>query len=266
MSEGTAQATVDGAAPVAGHGHAEHGHGHGHGEHGHGHGGHDHGPQSPNFHVAHHFDNATAQFDSGRMGVWIFLVTEILFFGGMFCSFAVFRSWYYDAFVLAHHHFDKVLGGINTTVLIGSSLTMALGVRSAQTNNRKLTVAMLAITIACACVFLVVKYFEYHHKFEEGLLPGGCFTHPWCNLKEVNPELATQDPNQGIFFAVYFMMTGVHGLHVIIGIGLITWILRRAAKGEFSGRYYAPVEGVGLYWHLVDLIWIYLFPLLYLIG
>jgi len=210
-------------------------------------------PLSPNFHVAHHFDDAKTQFDSGRMGVWIFLVTEILFFGGMFCSFAVFRTWYFDAFKEAHHHLDKVMGAVNTIVLICSSLTMALGVRSAQVSNRKWTVRMLALTIAFACTFLVIKYFEYAHKFHDGLLPGKWFT-------------AGGDPDQGIFFAVYFMMTGIHGLHVVIGIGLIAWVLLRAQKGEFSSRYYAPVEGVGLYWHLVDLIWIYLFPLLYLVG
>jgi cytochrome c oxidase subunit 3 len=208
---------------------------------------------SPDFHVAHHFDSAVTQFDSGRMGVWIFLVTEILFFGGMFCAFAVFRSWYFDAFKEAHHHLDKVMGGINTIVLICSSLTMALGVRSAQQSKKKATVICLALTILFACTFLVIKYFEYKHKFDDGLLPGKAFT-------------AGGNPDQGIFFAVYFMMTGVHGTHVVIGIALIGWILLRARKGEFSSRYYAPVEGVGLYWHLVDLIWIYLFPLLYLVG
>jgi cytochrome c oxidase subunit 3 len=224
---------------------------------------HAHGPPglrrevgSPNFHVAHHFDTADTQFDSGRMGVWIFLVTEILFFGGMFCAFFVFRSWYFDGFKEAHHHLDKVMGAINTIVLIASSLTMALGVRSAQQTNTRRTVIMLALTIGFACVFLVIKYFEYSHKFHEGLLPGAALA--------VDKFQTGYDA--GVFFAVYFMMTGVHGLHVVIGIGLITWILIRAAKGEFSSRYYAPVEGVGLYWHLVDLIWIYLFPLLYLVG
>ncbi len=211
---------------------------------------------SPNFHVAHHFDSADTQFDSGRLGIWIFLVTEILFFGGLFCAFAVFRSWYFDAFTEAHHHLDKVLGAINTLVLIGSSLTMALAVRAAQRTKTTQTVILLGITLACAATFLVIKYFEYAHKFHDGLLPGAAFT----------AEGFETGKQAGIFFAVYFMMTGVHGLHVIIGMGLIGWILWRAAKGEFSSRYYAPVEGVGLYWHLVDLIWIYLFPLLYLVS
>jgi len=209
---------------------------------------------SPDFVVAHHFEKADTQFDAGRLGIWLFLVTEILFFGGMFCAFFIYRNWYYDSFVEAHHHLNKLLGALNTIFLITSSLTMALGVRAAQRGKSGECVRLLAITFVLAGAFLVVKYFEYTHKIAEGLLPGGHFTAPH----------GTAHP--GTFFAVYFIMTGIHGLHVVIGMGLITWILLRAAKGEFSGRYYAPVEGVGLYWHLVDLIWIYLFPLLYLIG
>jgi cytochrome c oxidase subunit 3 len=211
---------------------------------------------SPQYHVAHHFDSADQQFESNRMGVWLFLVTEILFFGGLFCAFAVFRSWYLPGFLEAHHHLDKVMGAINTLVLITSSLTMALAVRSSQVGNKSATTKLLAFTIFCAFIFLVVKYFEYSHKFHEGLLPGAAF----------HAEGFTHGAQASIFFAVYFMMTGVHGLHVVIGIGLITWILIRNEKGHFSGRYYSPVENVGLYWHLVDLVWIYLFPLLYLVG
>jgi cytochrome c oxidase subunit 3 len=213
------------------------------------------GEGARDFHVAHHFDKADTQFDAGRMGIWLFLVTEILFFGGLFCAFAVFRSWYYPDFVEAHHHLDKVMGATNTVVLICSSFTMALGVRSAQEGKKERTTAMLALTILFACIFLVIKYFEYSHKFHEGLLPG-----QWFHAEGFKTAHA------GIFFAVYFMMTGVHGLHILIGIGLIAWVLMRNQRGEFGSRYYAPVEGVGLYWHLVDLVWIYLFPLLYLIG
>jgi cytochrome c oxidase subunit 3 len=212
-------------------------------------------PSKPggNFHVAHHFDSADEQFDSGRMGVWIFLVTEILFFGGLFCAFAVFRAWYFDAFVSAHHHLDKKLGALNTIVLIFSSLTMALAVRASQMSKPKLAGKLLLATLACAAIFLVVKYFEYSHKFHDGLLPGKYYKGP-----------GTQD--EGLFFAVYFMMTGVHGLHVVVGMGLIFWIWLRNRRLEFGSHHYAAVEGVGLYWHLVDLVWIYLFPLLYLIG
>ena len=210
---------------------------------------------SPNFHVAHHFDKADTQFDAARMGIWLFLVTEILFFGGLFCAFFIFRAWYFDSFVEAHNHLDKVMGGVNTLVLITSSFTMALAVRSSQLTKQAETTKLLIITILCACGFLVIKYFEYAHKIHDGLLPGSLFAAK--GFTSTHPHL---------FFSIYFLMTGVHGLHVVIGIGLLLWILLRNMRGEFSGRYYAPVEGVGLYWHLVDLIWIYLFPLLYLVG
>jgi cytochrome c oxidase subunit 3 len=210
---------------------------------------------SPQFHVAHHFDSADHQFDSGKLGIWLFLAQEVLFFSGLFCAFAIFRNKYFDAFVEAHHHLDWKLGSVNTVALLSSSLTMALAVRAAQTSKKKLGVAMLGLTIAFAAVFMCIKYVEYSHKFHEGLLPGRHFTAEGFAHPEAN-----------IFFGIYFMMTGVHGLHVLVGIGLLTWILIGMAKGKFSSRYYAPVEGVGLYWHLVDLIWIYLFPLLYLVG
>ena len=216
----------------------------------------DHG-LSKDFHVAHHFDSADEQFDAGRLGIWLFLVQEVLFFGGLFCAFFVFRSWYLDSFVAAHHELDWKMGGINTIALITSSLTMALAVRYAQMSDQKMCGRMLLITIALACVFLVIKYFEYSHKIHDGLLPGKFFT---------NEHLRDAAPQAPVFFAIYFMMTGVHGLHVLIGIGLIAWLWVLNSKGKFSSRYYAPVEGVGLYWHLVDLVWIFLFPLLYLVG
>ncbi len=210
---------------------------------------------SPNFHVAHHFDCADTQFDAAKLGIWLFLVTEILFFGGLFCAFFIYRGWYFDSFVEAHHHLDKKMGALNTLFLITSSLTMALAVRAAQTSNKAQQIKMLAATFLFAGAFLVVKYFEYSHKIHDGLLPGALFT-----------AQGFQTAHPGVFFAIYFVMTGIHGLHVVIGMGLILWVLLRAMRNEFSSRYYAPVEGVGLYWHLVDLIWIYLFPLLYLVG
>lgn len=243
---------------------------------------------SPDFHVAHHFDSADEQFDASRMGVWLFLLNEILFFGGLFVAFFVFRGWYFDSFVAAHHALDWKMGAVNTVALITSSLTMALAVRAAQANEKKLCSGLLLATMALAFVFLVIKYFEYSHKIHDGFLPGQYFkadaiiqarpeihgelvngawdvskvlgAHPHAN------ELYAHAPQAPIFFAIYFMMTGVHGLHVVIGIGLIAWIWRKNEKGQFSSRYYAPVEGVGLYWHLVDLVWIFLFPLLYLVG
>lgn len=211
--------------------------------------------KSPDFHVAHHFDTADTQFDAARMGIWLFLVTEVLFFGGLFCAFFIYRGWYFDSFVEAHHHLDKQMGALNTLFLITSSLTMALAVRAAQMTQKAQATRMLLVTFLLAGAFLVVKYFEYSHKIHDGLLPGAMFH---------AQGFTTAHP--GTFFAIYFVMTGIHGLHVVIGMGLILWILLRNMKGEFSSRYYAPVEGVGLYWHLVDLIWIYLFPLLYLVG
>ena len=153
---------------------------------------------------------------------------------------------------------DWKLGGLNTMVLIFSSLTMALGVRSAQTNKRGATIMYLLVTLLCACAFLVVKYFEYTHKIHLGLLPGAYYTFS-------GPELAHVD-SPHIFFGIYFLLTGLHGFHVLFGMIAITWILLRTTRGDFSSKYYTPVELVGLYWHLVDLIWIYLFPLLYLVG
>jgi len=210
---------------------------------------------APEFRPAHHFPSAQVQFEAGKLGVWLFLVTEILLFGGLFTAFAIFRSHHFAAFMEAHHHLDKVLGAANTIVLLSSSLSMALAVRAAQTDRGRLAAKLLALTLAFAAAFLVIKGFEYHHKFEHGLLPGRYFH-----------GKGFADSASGIFFGLYFMMTGIHGIHVVVGMGLIAWILLRARRGEFSSRYHAPVENVGLYWHLVDLVWIYLFPLLYLVG
>lgn len=219
---------------------------------------------SPDFHVAHHFDSADTQFDAGKMGVWMFLVTEVLLFGGLFAAFFVYRAWYFDAFVDAHLRLDKVMGGVNTVVLLTSSLTMALAIRAAQTNKKGLTVGLLAVTLACAAGFLGIKYFEYAHKVHDGLIPFRIALEDG-SLKDLFTATFTH-PESRVFFAIYFMMTGIHGIHVIIGMGLITWVLVKAKKGQFSSRYYAPLEGVGLYWHLVDLVWIFVFPLLYLVG
>ncbi len=218
------------------------------------------------FHVAHHFSSAEVQFDANKMGVWLFLVTEVLLFGGMFCAFAVFRSWYFPAFVAGHDLLSKAAGSTNTAVLITSSLTMALAVRSAQMNRKGLTLGFLVATLLFAATFLVIKYFEYHEHWASGELPGALFGHPYMNLKLSNPALAHPLRGESLFFMTYFVMTGIHAVHVLVGMGLITWMLVRTSKGQFSSRYYSPLENVGLYWHLVDIIWIFLFPLLYLIG
>ena len=177
-------------------------------------------------------------------------------FGGLFAAFIVFQHLHPEMFHEAHKNLDRVMGGANTVVLICSSLTMALGVRAAQMNDKGKQVMFLSLTLLLAGVFLVIKYFEYSAKFEHGLLPGMWYT-------PHGPET----PAQGnLFFGLYFMMTGLHGIHVLAGMIAITWLLVKAQKGQFSSDWYTPVELVGLYWHLVDLVWIYLFPLFYLIG
>ena len=208
---------------------------------------------SDNPHLAHHFVSMEQQVSAGKLGMWLFLAQELLFFGGLFMAYAVARWFYPDTFLAAHAYLDVNMGALNTVVLLTSSLTMALGVRAAQTNNQKQLSFHLAATIILACVFLVVKYFEYSHKIHMGLLPGKFYA-------------ATGIAgNPSVFFGIYFTMTGMHGLHVIIGIGVLAWLFVKAQRGEFSSQNYALIENTGLYWHLVDLIWIFLFPLLYLV-
>lgn len=215
-----------------------------------------HEEEHPPF-LQHHFASMDQQNEAGKLGMWIFLVTEVLLFGGLFAGYALMFNFHPAAFHEGHHHLDVKLGAINTVILIFSSLTMALAVRAAQTSNKQALIKYLIITFACACGFLVVKYFEYSHKIHEGLLPGTYYNY----IHQTTPS----DPHIGTYFAFYFMMTGVHGLHVVAGMTAIGWVLWRSLKGHFDKHYHAPVEITGLYWHLVDLIWIYLFPLLYLV-
>jgi len=206
-------------------------------------------------HHAHHFASASDEFEACKQGMWLFLVTEVLMFGGLFVAYGIFRGLYTDMFHEAHKMLAANMGALNTVVLITSSLTMALAVSSTQKGKKNQAILALVLTFVLACCFLVVKYFEYSHKFHDGLLPGGFFT---------NTEL--KHPKSPLFFSLYFMMTGLHGIHVLIGMGVIAWVLRRTMRGDFSPEYYTPVELVGFYWHFVDLVWIYLFPLLYLVG
>ena len=220
-----------------------------------------HGHHGPKW-LAHHFDTPVQQFDAAKLGMWAFLAQELLFFSGLFVAYGVYRNWFPEMFKAAAHQLNKEMGATNTVVLLFSSLTAALAVRSAQVGNRKLTGKLILITIGCACAFLVIKFFEYKHKFEAGLLPGRFF-HPHVeHLAAGSPHLPD---NTGSFFSIYFMMTGVHGIHVLVGIGVLIWIWIRNNRGDFSKEYWTPVDIVALYWHLVDLVWIYLFPLLYLI-
>lgn len=297
-------------------------------------------------HLAHHFDTPEQQYGSAKLGMWTFLGTELLMFGGLFCAYAVYRYGHPEVFEFAHEALNKTLGGVNTVVLITSSLTMAMGVRFAQLGKRIPLVICLALTILGGFGFMSIKFVEYKTKWEHHLFPGHYNVynkefaekntiHPHNDLlalehetteahgqpentvegkaKETTPEIQTRspyaDPHEGTvdaskiranfqdpqglsaqfgkakeiphltyskldsldqqrvnaFFSVYFCMTGLHGIHVLVGMGLITWILIRAARNEFGPTYFTPVDLVGLYWHLVDLIWIFLFPLLYLI-
>jgi len=340
--------------------------------HGHGH----------NPHLAHHFDSMEQQESSAKLGMWTFLATEILMFGGLFCAYAVYRGNRPDVFLFAHHFLDTSWGAINTAVLLASSFTMAWAVRAAQLGQKQLLVTLLALTFMGGVGFMIIKGIEYQAKFEHALYPGaqnafyqkgGAWEEP-DNLDEalhyVDTKLskkyghgkdhakdhdASHDSSQGkphdtattggdgaqdhagdghrddaspfpaiteiardhqwigtdagpaptglteqaieqvptydvkpfadaghkvvtfddlspkdkgrtaIFFQIYFLMTGLHGLHVVIGMGLIGWVLIKAQAGAFGPSYNTPVDLVGLYWHLVDLIWIFLFPLLYLI-
>ena len=301
---------------------------------------HDHPP-----HLAHHWDDVHQQFDAGKLGMWLFLATEVLLFGGLFCGYAVWRGNHPELFQFGSQFLDRQMGAINTVVLILSSLTMAWGVTAAQRNQQALLRILLILTLAGAVTFLVIKYFEYSHKFHEGFYPGAAFyerpahSHLWkdtvhggegAEVKElqagtleqthtdpppapgtqaqapaVPPDMPVHEPttvvkpapppqgllvdavdtgkppedeeqrhplqdeerppNAHIFFNIYFMMTGLHGVHVVVGMIVIIWLLVRSFKGHFNAEYFTPVDLGGLYWHIVDLIWIFLFPLFYLI-
>lgn len=205
--------------------------------------------------VPHHFDSAEQAYGSAKLGMWLFLVTEILLFGGLFVAYIVFKHIYPELFHEASKLLSRPMGTLNTAVLIFSSFTMAMAVNYSKLGQQKKTGIYLLITLVCGLIFLVVKFFEYQHKFHVGTLPG-FFYH--------STELT--HPQAPLFFGLYFTMTGLHGLHVIVGMSLIFWCWLKNRKNQFSAHYFTPVENVGIYWHLVDLIWIYLFPLLYLIG
>lgn len=258
--------------------------------------------------LAHHFDSPQHQFDSCKLGMWLFLITEVLFFSGLFCAYAVYRASHPEIFLAGHQFLDKQMGAINTIVLLFSSLTMAWGVRCAQLGQRKGLIWCLSLTLACAGLFLVIKYFEYSAKISHGVLWASQFNaaeaekyladhhhgaashapagHAAAEGAEPHADgehaaelhapsetaaegHAAHDPHLpkhlGIFFSIYFALTGLHGIHILAGMGAIGWVLWRAIRGDFGPNYFGPVDYVGLYWHLVDLIWIYLFPLLYLI-
>lgn len=305
---------------------------------------HEEHPHHPN--LAHHWESLQQQFEAGKLGMWLFLATEVLFFGGLFVAYAIWRGNNPDLFRYGSHYLDTFWGATNTVILIVSSLTMAMAVTYAQTNKKNALVVCLVLTFAGATGFMVIKYFEYTHKFHEGIYPGAAFYDPpgehshWWDpdkpiisraqliamreaeaaaaaeapeqpetrrvratradppaMAEVSsvrlappgpagmleepvvrhmargtverPVHPLQDPkrpiNAHMFFNIYFLMTGLHGIHVLVGMIVIGWLIRRAVRGDFHSEYFTPVDLGGLYWHIVDLIWIFLFPLFYLI-
>jgi cytochrome c oxidase subunit 3 len=205
--------------------------------------------------LQHHFQDLDQQHEAATLGMWLFLVTEVMFFGGLILAYSVYRIWYPTAWALGSEELNIYLGGFNTIVLIGSSLTMALAVRSAQTGAQRATVGWLIFTIVLGLTFLVVKFFEYKEKFELHHVPGP-------NFQFEGP----QSPHVQIFFSLYFALTGVHALHMIIGVGLMSTLTVMAYRKRFTPEWYTPVELGGLYWHFVDIVWIFLFPLLYLVD
>ena len=205
--------------------------------------------------LLHHFDDPEQQLEASRSGMWLFLATEIMFFGGTFIGYTIYREAYFDVFAQASNHLNVWLGSVNTAVLICSSLSMALAVHAAQAGHRKQIIFNLLLTMVLGALFLGIKFTEYYHKYEEQLIPGQDFV------------FKGGDPGQAaIFFSFYFAMTGLHALHMTIGLGLLAYLTIQAARDRFSPLYYTPVEMSGLYWHFVDIVWIFLFPLLYLVG
>lgn len=281
--------------------------------------------QSDGLHIDHHFENADQQYQSAKLGMWLFLATEILFFGGLFVAYSVYRANHPEVFVFGHHFLDKNLGALNTVILICSSLTAAWAVRAAQLRQIGMLKLMLTLTMLCALGFMGVKAVEYNSKWKHGLLWAGSYdphldhAEPESELiheesfeegdqaeESEDGEIATPEPsadsaapvdrstiapaaegpagladpetavaedeaveiepaNAQIYFSIYFLMTGLHGIHVIAGIGAFIWLLLCARRGDFDTGHFTRVDMVALYWHVVDLIWIYLFLLLYLI-
>jgi cytochrome c oxidase subunit III len=205
--------------------------------------------------LRHHFADMEQQRESAELGMWVFLITEIMFFGGMFCAYMVYRYMYFQAWEAGSEHMDFWYGTINTVVLICSSLTMALAVRAAQIGQRKALVTLLIVTMIFGCAFMGIKGVEYHGHWVEHQFPGPNFQFAGPDAQHVQ-----------IFFFLYWAMTGLHALHMLIGVVLVGFITFFAWRGKYGADYYNPVENTGLYWHFVDLVWIYLYPLLYLIS
>jgi len=225
-------------------------------EHGH------HAPEAAHEALAHHFDNLEQQREAGALGMWVFIAQEVMFFGGLFLAYLIYRMKYPEAFMAASNHLDWKLGTVNTAVLITSSLTMAMAVWATQVGRaRRTQVLFMALTMLLGFVFLGIKVVEYSTKYRDGLIPIAGWFDPHFAL----PAGVTVQ-NFQMFYWIYFAMTGLHALHMIIGIAILIPIMWAAWRGRYSPEYHAPVEIFGLYWHFVDIVWIFLFPLLYLLG
>ncbi len=199
----------------------------------------------------HQFEDLQQQYEAANMGMWAFIAQEIMFFGGLFAGYTVYRFKYLGAFIEGSNYLPLELGALNTAVLIASSFTMAMAVRAAQQGAKNPLLRWILATMALGTTFLVIKAFEYADKYHHGLLPGFSF--------DGSGQLK-------IFFSFYFAMTGMHALHMIIGLGLMVWLIPKIRRGTYTSEYFSPIENFGLYWHFVDIVWIFLFPLLYLIG
>ncbi len=228
-----------------------------------------HGHDHPAF-LRHHFETVEQQREAASFGMWLFLLTEIMFFGGMFMAYLLYRNWYNPAFVAGSHQLSIVLGAINTAVLITSGFFMALAVWAAEMGKKNALVWYLVLTSIFGLAFLGIKSVEYHEKWEKQHVPGlrfsiADFVHPekGSNVKPLPVDMAEKTQ---VFFFLYFAMTGMHALHMIIGLGLLVWLIIKAQQGAYTAGHVAPIENFALYWHFVDIVWIFLFPLLYLIN
>lgn len=219
----------------------------------------------------HHFATEGQQREAATFGMWLFLLTEIMFFGGLFISYLIYRNWYYDAFAVASNQLSVPLGGTNTAVLITSGFFMALGVWASEVRKKGLLVLFLLLTMLFGCIFIGIKSDEYHEKWEKHHIPGAHFDisefvnpHAYgINEQPLAPDAAKRT---AIFFSLYFLMTGIHAIHMMIGLCILVWLTIRAHRGDFTSGYVAPIENFALYWHFVDIVWLFLFPLLYLIN
>lgn len=210
--------------------------------------------------LAHHFEDIEQQNESSVLGMWLFLAQEIMFFGGLFVAYLVYRYKYPEAWAAGSSDLDLVLGTINTVVLLVSSLTMAMAVYSAQTGRQRKLIQWLLYTLALGATFLVIKGFEYHAKFAHHHVPGPSFAFHSEHFPNADPS------HVQLFYTLYFLMTGMHAFHMVVGAGLLIWLIVLSMKGKFGPHNFMKVELTGFYWHFVDIVWVFLFPLLYLVN